>query len=443
MFYFFVIPIFLTGCINNFLDNNTANDTGINEEYTNNVNNSVVLEGDLELQIFVGGYGAECWNQAIEAFKKENPKLNIIKKMGPNINIEMRPRWFSGDPPDFAFVDGAMFPDSELISNGLLKDLKDWFENARTSDGTGYIKDNIYEGFINYVDGKMYLTPYLFGTLGMWYNAKLFRDNGLQVPTNFEEFLALAPVLKEKNIALMNYPGKYPNYLYLGFFRQNLVHEGGQQIYEDIAALKPGVFVSEPFYNTMYKIELLSKTENSVLQSSLQLDHIESQKEWLQGKSAFIPNGLWLENEMRNDIPDDFEMAFIPSLIQDKGKKYVICAYAHNLCLARDGKNPEAAEAWLNFLYREEILEMFTKITGVPTAYKMDLSDANVSEKVKNVQKWIADPGVTFVYTEEKLNTVTETIYNTLNRVITGEMNARQACELIQQVADKEAAKSR
>jgi N-acetylglucosamine transport system substrate-binding protein len=360
--------------------------------------------------------------------------------MGADINNEMAPRWLSGDPPDFAFVDGREFPDDELLKKGLLMDLKEFFDTSRTEDGTALIRDNLYKGFIPETDGKIYFAPYIFGTLGMWYNAKFFKDSGLKVPTNFEEFLGLAAELKEKNVALLNYPGVYPNYLYLGFVRQNLALEGGQQIFDDILNLKPGVFVSEPFYKSLYKIEELSKTDNSVLKSSLSMDHIQSQREWLNGKSAFIPNGLWLENEMKNDIPADFEMAFIPSLIQDKGQKYVVCAYAHDLCLARDGKNPEAARAWLAFLYREDIMRRFTEITGVPTAYKMDLSDANVSERVKNVQKWIADPDILFLYNKEMHNEVTTAMYNSLNDIITGKATAREACREIQAVADRVAA---
>lgn len=415
----------------------SSNQNSITEEILTNTSQDKELKGDLELQIFVGGFGDKFWNEAIDAFKKENPKVNIIKSMGATINVEMTPRWLSGDPPDFAFVDGPVFPDNEFTRKGLFTDLKSWFDTSKTVDGSALIKDNIYKGFIDEDNGKIYFAPYIFGTLGMWYNAKLFRDNGIKVPTNFEEFISIASELKTKNISLMNYPGQFPNYLYLGFLRQNLALEGGQQMLMDISELKPGVFVSEPFYKSMHKIEILSKTDNAILKSSLTLDNIKSQTEWLQGKSAFIPNGLWLENEMRNDIPSDFEMTFVPSLIQDKGQKYVICAYTHNLCLAREGKNPEAAKAWLAFLYREDVLKKFTEITGVPTAYKMDLSDANVSEKVKNVQKWIADPDVAFVYDKEVLSDVSTAMYNALNDIITGKTNARTACEGIQKVADK------
>jgi N-acetylglucosamine transport system substrate-binding protein len=38
------------------------------------------------------------------------------------------------------------------------------------------------------------------------------------------------------------------------------------------------------------------------------LNHTESQAEWLKGNAAFIPCGIWLENEMKDMIPDNFDM---------------------------------------------------------------------------------------------------------------------------------------
>ena len=322
--YILVMSIFLVSCSStNGLKAPTEKNTS---QISTDIHNKE-LKGDLELQIFVGGYGDEFWNEAIDGFMKEYPNVNIIKQMGPNINVEMAPRWMSGDPPDFAFVDGPKFIDDKLLrKNGMLLDLKEWFNTSKTLDGSALIKDNIYKGFMReYEGGEIYYAPYIFGTLGMWYNSKLFKDNNLQVPTNFEEFLNLAPILKTKNIALMNYPGQYPTYLYQGFVRENIALLGGQQIFTDIEALKPGVFVSEAFYQSMYKLEIASKTDNAFLNGTLEVNHIESQMNWLQGKSAFIPNGMWLENEMKGNIPLDFEMEYIPSLIQDKGQKYVIC----------------------------------------------------------------------------------------------------------------------
>lgn len=434
--YILAISISLVGCGSyNGLNALPGNNNVITQINTNIQNKE--LKGELELQIFIGGYGDKFWNEAMNEFQKEYPKVNVIKQMGQTINVKMTPRWMSGNPPDFAYVDGPEFPQDELVNAGMLMDLKEWFNTSKTLDGSTLIKDNLYKGFIRENDGKIYFAPYIFGTLGLWYNAKLFKENKLKIPTNFEEFLSLAPILKTKNIALMNYPGKFPGYLFQGFIRANMALLEGQQILDDIDTLKPGVFVSEAFYKSMYKLEVVSKTDNAILNGTLALNHIQSQVEWLNGKAAFIPNGLWLENEMSGSIPPDFEMAYIPSLIQDKGQKYVICAYTNRLCLASQGKNPEAAKAWLAFLYRENIMRRFTEITGIPMAYKMDLSDSNVSEKVKNVQKWIADPNISFVYEKNLDERVNKVLNTAINDVVAGKINAREACERIQKEADK------
>lgn len=436
--YILAISISLVGCSSTSgLKSPSENNTS--QISTNDIHNKE-LKGDLELQIFVGGYGDEFWNEAIEGFKKEYPNVNVIKQMGPNINLEMVPRWMSGNPPDFAFVDGPEFLDDKVLrNNGMLLDLKEWFNTSKTIDGSALIKDNIYKGFMReYEGGAIYYAPYIFGTLGMWYDKKLFRDNNLQIPTNFEEFLSLAPILKTKNIALMNYPGQYPTYLYQGFVRENLALLGGQQIFTDIEELKSGVFESEAFYQSMYKLEIVSKTDNAFLNGTLGVNHIQSQMDWLNGKAAFIPNGMWLENEMKGSIPSDFEMTYIPSLIQDKGQKYVICAYSHNLCIPQKAKNPETAKAWLAFLYREKTLSRFTELVGVPTAYKMDLSELNVSERAKDVQKWVANPNSIMIYDDKSMDErLTKVLDVAINGVVAGKINAREACEMVQKEADK------
>jgi N-acetylglucosamine transport system substrate-binding protein len=147
---------------------------------------------------------------------------------------------------------------------------------------------------------------------------------------------------------------------------------------------------------------------------------------------------MWLENEMKGNIPSDFDMRYIPSLIQDKGQKYVICAYSHNLCIPKKSKNPEIAKAWLAFLYREKNLSRFTELVGVPTAYKMDLSESNVSERAKDVQKWVANPNSIMIYDEKSMDErVTKVLDVAINGVVAGKFNARDACEMVQKEADK------
>ena len=45
-----------------------------------------------------------------------------------------------------------------------------------------------------------------------------------------------------------------------------------------------------------------------IMEGTEGLNHTESQAEWLKGNAAFIPCGIWLENEMKDMIPDGFDM---------------------------------------------------------------------------------------------------------------------------------------
>ena len=60
-----------------------------------------VPDGELELQIFSGGYGSEIWERAIAGFQEENPDLVITANIDPNVNEQMLTRWMQDDPPDF------------------------------------------------------------------------------------------------------------------------------------------------------------------------------------------------------------------------------------------------------------------------------------------------------------------------------------------------------
>jgi len=430
---FVILLLLLSGC-NDSMNNGPKNS---NNDIQNKTAGSRQLAGDLELQIFVGGYGDEFWKKAIDIFKKENPEVNVIAHMGANVNTLLRARWMSNNPPDFVYYDGPGFDYTQYVSEGKIMDLKEWFDTAKTVDGVGLIKDNIYKGFLKEENGKIYSAPYIFTALGMWYNAKFFRDNHIAVPSNFDEFLEVSSELKKLNAALMVHPGMWPSYLIGGFLRQELALEGGEQIFNDINLFKQDVFVSSTFIRAMSKLEILSKTDNGILQNSVYLDHIGAQLAWLDGKAAFIPNGLWLEREMEKEIPDGFELSFIPSVIQDKSQKYIFCSYSTNVCLSSMGKNPENAKAWLAFLYREDILKEFTRTVGIPTAYQMDLSDFHISDTISSVQKWVADPNVIFFPVPAIKQQIEQIIGKGMTDVLNGKINSLEACSQIQKEVNR------
>ena len=418
----------LVGCDNNERTANTATGKSDGENE---------LKGDLELQIFVGGYGDEFWKEAIEGFKKSNPKINVIVNMGPKVNEQMKTRWVSDNPPDFLYLDGPGIPTQQLENDGKFMDLKQWFYSTKTEDGNSLIKDRFIKGLLVEKNGKIYSAPYIFVTWGIWYDQKFFNDSNLLPPTNFDELLKVGNVLKTENVALIDYTGIYPIYIFRGMVLQALVSEGGQQLFDDVMALKPGVFESKAFKKIIKKIQILAEQE-LFLKGTVALNHIQSQMEWLNKKAALIPNGLWLESEMKKDIPVDFVMGYIPSVLQDAGQKYGVCTEAISMAISSKSKNPEAAKAFIAYLYKEEVVRRFVELTGTLSVYNIDTSHLNVSEATKSVQRWLGDQNIEFVYKKANLDASVEKVASDgLNSLVLGKIKVDEYCKRVQEEADR------
>jgi N-acetylglucosamine transport system substrate-binding protein len=392
------------------------------------------LEGSLELQIFVGGYGDVWWKEAIEGFKAENPNLNVIVNMGSRINDQMKTRWVSDDPPDFVYCDGASLPLEQFIKDGRFMDLKNWFDTTKAADGK-LIREHIFKGFIKDIGGKEYLAPYILSYMGLFYDTKLLKDNSIELPTDFDSFVKAGESLKSKGVALMCFPEKYPIYLWEGFVQPALVDEGGEELLNDVLNHKKGVFTSQPFKNVILKIETM-RNKGLILKNKAPLDHTQSQMLWLQRKAAFIPNGLWLESEMKGHIPSDFNMQFSVAPIRSNGQQTGLVGYGIPFAISAEAKNPKAAEEFLAYLYREDVVKRFIEICGTPTCYSVDVSSIRASDAVKKTMIDISNSKIPLIPTKSMMEpTISAVAYNSLADLAAGTIDTEEYCQRVEEAA--------
>jgi len=127
-----------------------------------------------------------------------------------------------------------------------------------------------------------------------------------------------------------------------------------------------------------------------MLEGSEALSHTESQAEWLQGKAVFIPNGNWLENEMKDLIPDGFDMVVSPTPPLTEGGPVGfegIQTYSGQpFTVPAQAKNPEGGMEMIRMIiskqnarYFSEYAQALTTVTGA--ADGLDLSTAFNSAK--------------------------------------------------------------
>lgn len=426
--------IFVSGCVDKKAEP-TQGKTKTTQDAKSARSEATGLKGDFEVQIYVGGYGDTWWKAMLEGFKLENPDLNIISNMGPKVNEQMKTRWVSDNPPDFVYCDGAEGVSTAFALDGKLMDLKNFFDNTKAADGKS-IREHMIPGIISQISGGEYFAPYVFNAMALFYDDKLLKDNGIAVPKNFDDFLAAGKALKAKNIALLNYPGIYPAYLYQAFIQPALISEGGKQLLEDTLTGKPGIYNSRSYKNVISKIATLVQ-KGYIKQDITALNHTQSQMEWLNKKAAFIANGLWIENEMKKDIPDDFIMQYNAAAIRTAGQKIGLFGSSVNNAIAAKAKNPEAAKAFMAYIYKDASVKKFIEIVGVPTCYKVDTTGENISSNmVKSCLSVLADPEVQIISsTVTYIPEVQKMMNDQLTSIVLGKMTVDQYCENLEKEA--------
>ncbi|CAI6082099.1 ABC transporter substrate-binding protein [Cohnella sp. JJ-181] len=357
---------------------------------------AVKLTGDFEIQYFVGGYGDKWWKKVIADFKAANPDLNVIESGGPKINEQNKPRWIGGNPPDFVYIDGAGLNDRQMVEDGQVEDLTEWFGTAKNVDGN-LIKDILAQQPQQY-DGKIYNIPLVLNSWGIFWDKALFKEKGWTEPTDYASFIDVSDKIKAAGVTPFIHTGKYPYYIQDAFLFPAIVSANGDdyQILQDMADSKADAFKSPAVMAGLNKIVEL-RDKGFIDKASIQINHTDSQMSFLQHKDAFIPNGLWLPNEMSKDVPAGFEFGFIPSVTQEAGGKVVANTSTASVAIASKAKNKEAAKAFLSFIFSEAQASQWAELSGAPSNIKGDISSSNAPSFVKDAAKFLNDPNTVVI----------------------------------------------
>ena len=261
---------------------------------------------EIEAAVFEGGYGI-TWHKAVaEKYNtlRADDGVHVRLWGDPRVMEVVKPRILRGDPPDFMIM--TELPIWLLIAGNKLMP----FDSALDSPAYGTDKtwrELFIPGTLDMYSsaGKTYAVPSVFNSWACWYNARLFREHGWEVPKTWGEFDTLCDQVARAGIAPIAFQGKYPIYAWWTYIA--LVQRGGGlAAVNRMNELKPGAF-SHP--GAVHAAKLLQEMATKHFQKgAMAMTHTESQLEFVNDKAAMIFCGLWLPNEMKGTTPDNFEM---------------------------------------------------------------------------------------------------------------------------------------
>ena len=169
------------------------------------ISGTVMAEEPLKIEFFQqkGEEGPQKGYQAIiDKFNEENPDIVIEMNTVPDPGTVLTSRISSGDIPVIFSDYPTQTQFKQKVANGYVQDLSD-------QEFLSNVNESSLE-MTKQEDGGYYALPYSRNYIGVYYNQQIFEDNGIEIPTTWEEFLAVCDKLKEAGITPVGMHGKDP-----------------------------------------------------------------------------------------------------------------------------------------------------------------------------------------------------------------------------------------
>ena len=373
---------------------------------------------DNKLRIIVrsAGFGDEWIYELEKIFETENPDVDVDITSLYEANTLIQNHLESKKNKDDLYISvGSEW--KSYAAQGYFAELDSYLADP-VDDTTleGKVADE-YKNSIYFTksDGSKhcYRLPWTSGVGGIYYNKKMFEENGWTVPTTFEELLGLCEKIvaankpvkgsKKDSVKPFAYTGAntdYFDYTVLDWWAQIV---GKDAINEFLKYENPSNFNTES--NTTYQAlktassywSKLFVNENGTGESKYVVANSKSkaaenaQKEFVNGYAAMMFNGDWLYNEIKNYgiSTENFELGLMKTpVIKEAKEEYINTSYVIGedqfIVVPKTSTKKDLAVKFIKLMVSNQGSTIFTEKANGFLAYKTDFSTANITDSFTN-----------------------------------------------------------
>ncbi|WP_375105198.1 ABC transporter substrate-binding protein [Paenibacillus sp. RS8] len=393
------------------------------ENATASSDQGIKTEGQVSIRIM--GYNSEASRATY---------LKMLQEKLPNIKVEFQ----------FVALDNFNNVLNTQLQAGEGPDIIELGGEARLLAKAGYLMDLTSESFVSKyadagltpysVEGKVYATPLQSWYEGIFYNKKIFNDNGIQIPKNFDQFIEIQKDLAAKGIK--------PQTM-------------GAQSWEPMMKQSIGLVNNDYYSNPSNKgfDEKFNKGEASLAETwepyvenwsrmikegilkpdMLGLSYDQALDEFATGKAAMWESGPWAVSTILEKSPD-FELGMFPIPGSNEGPGWLVGGPGSAFAINANTKHKAEALQILELTATPEAQQALIKdnagssfLKGVDVDLGEIYADAKEAFKAGNVYApWTAawDSG----------NPIVEAYGKSLQEVLAGTKTVKQALEDADQV---------
>jgi raffinose/stachyose/melibiose transport system substrate-binding protein len=306
----------------------------------------------------------QAWNKAIEIFKTEHPDVTVkvehqtFEQIQKNAKIVLTGK----DVPDVMEYNKGNATAGQLASQGLLTNLdkvvkdKKWDAKLPGSLATTGRYDE--DGLMG--SGSWYGVPNYGEYVGVYLNKDLFSQNGVQVPTTFDQLEQALAAFKAKGITPLATAGaEYP----LGQLWYELVlHYGDRKLVDDYQLFKNDVdWHGDAMTQATNKLDEWIK-KGYVGKDAAGLKAEDMGVSFISGKAPMMVSGSWWFGRLKSEIKFDWGQELFPGNTLHPGSSgnlWVVPSHANSKSLAED---------FIDITLRPDVQNVLGQAGGLPVA---------------------------------------------------------------------------
>lgn len=358
----------------------------------------------LKISYFKGGYGEEWLKAITDAYTAKHPNVTFQLEGDPDMTLKIGTRLESGaNLPDIAMILSTSW--QMWAAKGYLEDISDVYASDVGGGVTMHDKLIDQTAEVGKYAGKYWMVPWSDALNGIVYNAKMFRENGWEVPKTVTEMTTLMQDMKAKGVTPFAFGGKVISYWDFPVLAWWAQYEGMDGMQTFLNMENPDVYAQQGRLKALEAFEDIIMDKTNYVDGAMGMDHTQSQMAFLQGKAAMIPMGAWMETEMKNSLPEGFELAMMltPTIDGAKMTNVSVSTGQDMIFIPKKSKNKEVAKDFLKFMASDEALQLYTQKTGAPRPFEYEPSLDGLSDFSKNVMTLWKTANKVYMFSESPI----------------------------------------
>ncbi len=323
-----------------------------------------------------------AYANAIKDFETSHPGVKVVHETFENesYKTKIKSAVAANELPDVFYTWAGGFS-QPFVDSGKVLDLTSYYGNYKEDLSEAAVANITY-------DGKVYGSTIVTPVSAMWYNQKIFKENNLEAPATWDDFVNVCTTLKAAGVTPIATSAKDKWVLAMLHDGLTLKSVGPEKLQKTL--LKQGGSYSDPdFLLSAQKIKELSDI-GAFIDGAAALSNDEASAEFYAGKAAMYFTGSWMGGSIMTDAadPTDFSVAPIP-VVNDKNAKLTdfMGGGADSLMVAASTKDADLSAEFAFEVTKGISKYAYLSGAGIP-AWKVTYDDSTVPELTKKVTEY-------------------------------------------------------